>query len=366
MTKNPFKLKIIDDLPFFGDITSFLNFKDSSFKRIAWALWQKALTISITFLSFVEIELLYRQDRFFKPLKKSVFDYRIRTRTLITTNCKKLNSIQFVIAFFPFIFTFSFCLRSRYKEQLFSYLVKDTLPGICVSHQDLSWETFREIYSKKIISFPDKFSNISTKKYKYFVSRTEGQIEVVNLADSNRKILSNENEEGASPSILPANREVDKNKGDGVFVNSNKDFAPLEFGTEGNEAYASKSIFSPSLLSPLSGKDTHQTSYGVESRKIPSLYEYLKQTGLLRTENEGCTFNNGSASTDHFASHAEEKFQKTDEKLRNQDFIEGLDVSSNLILLEMKPAWEQKQKQFYIGFLPKKNQISLNKLPLFF
>ena len=366
MTKNPFKLKIIDDLPFFGDITSFLNVKDSSFKRIAWALWQKALTISITFLSFVEIELLYRQDRFFKPLKKSVFDYRIRTRTLITTNCKKLNSIQFVIAFFPFIFTFSFCLRSRYKEQLFSYLVKDTLPGICVSHQDLSWETFREIYSKKIISFPDKFSNISTQKYKYFVSKTEGQIEVVNLADSNRKLLSNENEKGASPSILPANKGVDKNKGDEVFVNSSMDSAPLEFGTEGNEAYASKSIFSPSLLSSFSGKDTHQTSYGVESRKIPSLYEYLKQTGLLRIENEGCTFNNGSASTDRFASHAEEKYREKDEKLRNQDFIERFDVSSNLILLEMKPAWEQKQKQFYIGFLPKKNQISLNKLPLFF
>ena len=170
----------------------------------------------------------------------------------------------------------------------------------------------------------------------------------------------------ASPSILPPNKGVDKNKGDVVFVNSSMDSAPLEFGTEGNEAYASKSIFSPSLLSPLSGKDTHQTSYGVESRKIPSLYEYLKQTGLLRTENEGCTFNNGSASTDHFASHAEEKYQKKDEKLRNQDFIERLDVSSNLILLEMKPAWEQKQKQFYIGFLPKKNQISLNKLPLFF
>ena len=385
MTKNPFKLKIIDDLPFFGDITSFLNFKDSSFKRIAWALWQKALTISITFLSFVEIELLYRQDRFFKPLEKSVFDYRIRTRTLITTNCKKLNSIQFVIAFFPFIFTFSFCLRSRYKEQLFSYLVKDTLPGIGVSHQDLSWETFREIYSKKIISFPDKFSNISTQKYQYFVSKTEDQIEVVNLADSNRKILSNENEkegassmllkpsvltslkaDSASPSILPANKGVDKNKGDVVFVNSSIDSSPLEFGTEGNEAYASKSIFSPSLLSFFSGKDTHQTSYGVESRKIPSLYEYLKQTGLLRIENEGCTFNNGSASTDRFASHAEEKYQEKDEKLRNQDFIERLDVSSNLILLEMKPAWEQKQKQFYIGFLPKKNQISLNKLPLFF
>jgi len=277
MTKNPFKLKIIDDLPFFGDITSFLNFKDSSFKRIAWALWQKALTISITFLSFVEIELLYRQDRFFKPLKSSVFDYRIRTRTLITTNCKKLNSIQFVIAFFPFIFTFSFCLRSRYKEQLFSYVVKDTLPGICVSHQDISWETFREIYSQKIASLPDQFLNISTQKYKYFVSKTAGQekqnnfgpfdpqIEVVNLADSNRKILSNKNEEGASLSSLPADRGVDKNKGDEVFVNSSMDFAPPESGIEAKDAYVSKSVFSPSFFSSLLGKDLN--SYGVEIRK---------------------------------------------------------------------------------------------------
>jgi len=124
-------------------------------------------------LCAVEIELLYWQFRFFKPRKESVFvsNYRIRTRTLITTNCKKLNNIQFVIAFFPFIFTFSFLIRSRYKEQLFSYLVKDTLPGICVSHQNLSWETFREITSKKVVSFSDDNSNISPQKYKYFGSK---------------------------------------------------------------------------------------------------------------------------------------------------------------------------------------------------
>lgn len=248
MTKNPFKLKIIDYLPFFGNITSFLNFKESSFKIRGWAIFEKALSISLTFLCAVEIELLYWQFRFFKPRKESVFvsNYRIRTRTLITTNCKKLNNIQFVIAFFPFIFTFSFLIRSRYKEQLFSYLVKDTLPGICVSHQNLSWETFREITSKKVVSFSDDNSNISPQKYKYFPS----------------KVASH---------------------GEGKYQENN---------------------------------DCHSLD-------------------------------------DH-------------EKLRNQDFIERLDVSSNLILLEMKPAWEQKQKQFYIGFLPKKNQITLNKLPLFF
>ena len=261
MTKNPFKLKIIDLLPFFGNITSFLNLKESSFKIRGWPIFEKAFSISLSFLCAVEIEVLYWQFRFFKPRKESVFvsNYRIRTRTLVTTNCKKLNNIQFVIAFFPFIFTFSFLIRSRYKEQLFSYLVKDTLPGICVSHQNLSWETFREITSKKIVSFSYPFddnSNILPQKYKYF--------------------------------------------------------------------------------------DSKVTSHG--EGKYQENHACMGKERMIM----------GEAQLD------------LDEKLQNQDFIERLDVSSNLILLEMKPAWEQKQKQFYIGFLPKKNQIYLNKLPLFF
>ena len=257
MTKNPFKLKIIDLLPFFGNITSFINFKDSSFKIRGWAIFEKTLSISLPFLRAVEIELLYWQFRFFKPRKEPVFvsNYRIHTRTLITTNCKKLNNIQFVIAFFPFILTFSFLIRSRYKEQPFSYLVKETLPGICVSQQNISWETFREITFKKVVSFSYPFddnSNISPQKHKYFGS----------------KVASH---------------------GEGKYQKNN-------VCAEHKHACA--------VRMPL---DDH-------------------------------------------------------EKLRNQDFIERLDVSSNLILLEMKPSWEQKQKQFYIGFLPKKNQIDLNKL----
>ena len=315
MTKNPFKLKTIDLLPFFdivekrdcfipflkpdfGKITSFLSFNDGvtslpdapsnqgvsqrgQKERVTnWAspkaMLENSISISLNFINALETEFISLKKKrlkydpkknFFKIQKAfqkqnntelitesafflincsifyflpfwiisflisffshfgnkngffvtSVFvsNYRIGTRTSITTNCKQLNNIQFVIALFPFIFTFSFLIRSRYKEQLFSYLMKDTLPGISLSHQNLSWETFREITCQKVFCFSDDNSNVSTQKYNY--------------------------------------------------------------------------------------------------------------------------------------------------KLEGQDFIERLDISSNLILLEMKPVWEQQQKQFYIGFLPKKNQITLNE-----
>nr|ABX82584.1 cell division protein [Trebouxia aggregata] len=191
MTKKPSKSKKIDLLPFWGR-----------------EILEKSLSITVPFFRVLEIEILHWQFRFFKPRKKSVFlpNYRTHTRTLITTNCKKANNIEFAIALFPFILTLFLLIRAQSKGHLSSYIVKDTLPGICVSPQNLSWETFREITLKKIVSLNEH------------------------------------------------------------------------------------------------------------------------------------------------------------EILRIQDFLKRFDVSSNLILLEMKPAWEQKQKQFYIGFLPEENQIDLNKL----
>ena len=120
MTKNRFKLKKTTNLPFFGTVKK----GDSLFTTIPFL------------------------KNFFKP---SVFfsNYRIRAKTSITTNWKQLNNIQFLIALFPFVFSFSLLIRSRYKGQFFSYLVKDNLPGFCLPHQNLSWETFREITSKK-------------------------------------------------------------------------------------------------------------------------------------------------------------------------------------------------------------------------
>jgi hypothetical protein len=191
MTKKPSKSKKIDLLPFWGR-----------------EILEKSLSITVPFFRVLEIEILHWQFRFFKPRKKSVFvpNYRTHTRTLITTNCKKANNREFAIALFPFILTLFLLIRAQSKGQPSSYIVKDTLPGICISPQNISWETFREITLKKIVSL------------------------------NNHEIL------------------------------------------------------------------------------------------------------------------------------RIQDFLKRFDVSSNLILLEMKPAWEQEQKQFYIGFLPKENQIDLNKL----
>ena len=383
MTKNPFKLKTIDLLPFFGvvekgcasklanltsqgdcfiqflknftyfsNITSFLSFKDGltslpdapSNKNsiFAWqrgkqmvnnwaspkAMLEGAISISINFINSLETEFIYLKKKrlqynpnknyikiqkafhkenkielitesafflkncsifyflpfwviyfpisflshfgnwtdrinFFKP---SVFvsNYRIRTRTSITSNCKQLNSIQFVIALFPFIFSFSFLIRSRYKGQLFSYLVKDTLPGLSLSHQNLSWETFLETTSRKINYFSNEKSNSLTQKYNYKTEDQEKQSESASQTKENNLV---------------------------------------------NQA--------DSDLKEISSK---------------------KLTNSVKT--------NG--------------FEKP-KKLQNQNFIKRLDISSNFILLEMKPVWEQQQKQFYIGFLPKKNQNTLNK-----
>ena len=79
-------------------------------------------------------------------------NYRKKIKTAITNNCKQLDNIQFLIILFPFVFSFLVLIRSRYKEQFFSYFVKETLPGFCLPHQNMSWETFNEIASQNIVS----------------------------------------------------------------------------------------------------------------------------------------------------------------------------------------------------------------------
>ena len=260
--KNLFK---ITNLPFFGTVGK----GDSLFT-------------SIPFLKNFFKPSLNKNSIFVKSHKEgpSVFfsNYRIRARTLITTNWKQLNNIQFIIALFPFVFSFSLLIRSRYKGQLFSYLVKDNLPGFCLPHQDLSWETFREITSNKIASFSDDKSYI----------------------------------------CKPPNTLTDKSETKTEFLSeicnpSNSDFGDVQILE--NNVQMLESDFSPRELNSFTSR--------IESKE--------KQANL-----------------------------------QNQDLIERLDIYSNLILLEMKSTWEQKQKQFYIGFLPKEKKVTLNTLPAFF
>ncbi len=287
MTKNRFKLKKTTNLPFFGTVKK----RDSLFTTIPFL------------------------KNFFKP---SIFfsNYRIRAKTSITTNWKQLNNIQFIIALFPFVFSFSLLIRSRYKGQLFSYLVKDNLPGFCLPHQNLSWETFREITSKKIASLSDdklyicKSPNTWTDKSEVINNSFGSQIEdsSVEMLEDNDQMLDS---------------TLDKSE---VINNS--------FGSQIEDS-------SVEML-----EDNDQMLDSTLDKPVTKM-EFSSQVSLK--------FNS-------FVS----KEQRKQTNLQNQDLIERLDIYGNLIILEMKPVWEYKQKQFYTGFLPKVNKITLNKLPVFF
>ena len=186
------------------------------------------------------------------PFKPSIFfsNYKKKIRTSITNNCKQLDNIQLLIPLFPFVFSFSLLIQSRYKEQFFSYFVKETLPGFCLPHQNMSWETFNEITSQKIVS---------TQNFEQYSSGKKKQTHFYNTPNNKTGFVAS-----TLPNIMTNVNSTNKNK---VFV---------------------------------------------------------------------CP-----------------------------DLLERLDIYSNLILLEMKPAWEEQQKQLYIDFLPKKKEITLKKLPVF-
>ena len=284
MTKN---LKKATNLPFFGTVEK----GDSLFTTIPFLknFFKKEGAPFGTYKN----KVLVWPSVFFS-------NYRIRAKTSITTNWKQLNNIQFIIALFPFVFSFSLLIRSRYKEQLFSYLVKDNLPGFCLPYQNLSWETFREITSRKIgFLFNDKL----------YICKSP------NTWTDKSEIIKLSNNSFGDVEMLEDNAPI----GDVEMLEDNAPISDVEM-LENN---------APILENDFS------------TRKFNSF--------VSRGEREGPSLG-----------------ERRQTNLQNQDIIERLDIYSNLILLEMKPAWEYKQKQFYIGFLPKENKVTLNKLPTFF
>ena len=206
-------------------------------------------------------------------------NYRKKIKTSITNHSKQLDDIQFIITLFPFVFSFLLLIRSRYKKQFFSYFVKETLPGFSLPHQNISWETFNEITSQKIVS------NQNFEQYSSF------NITAVDIPQSNvNKVEALEGE-----------------KDD---------------------------------VSNISEKCQH-----IENKK--------KQTHFFNTPNNKTNF---VTST----------LPKTRSNVSNTspDLIERLDIYSNFILLEMNPVWEEQQKQLYIGFLPKKSDVSAEQITL--
>ena len=236
----------------------------------------------------------------FKP---SIFfsNYRQKLKSSITNNCKQLDNIQFITILFPFVLSFSLLIRSRYKEHFFSYFVNETLPGFCLPYQNISWETFNEITSKKIVYTQNSEQSLTP----FFCDEHITDIETSLPLQSK------------SFSVLEAKSQ----KGDQVICDDVSNLSMLE-------GYVDEE---PSFIT-LTSRD---------------------QQNNLPTPNKGLLHNKSGVETKKVINNT------------NLDLIERLDIYSNLIILEMKPVWEEQQKQLYIGFLPKKKEIALKKLPLF-
>ena len=90
---------------------------------------------------------------FFVKFTFSIAGYRNVTKKSITSILPKWNGIvnlQFALSIFPFLFAFSQMIVARYQDQSFSYFLKKTLPGLSLSLEKLSWETFEYITSQSL------------------------------------------------------------------------------------------------------------------------------------------------------------------------------------------------------------------------
>ena len=247
---------------------------------------------------------------FFKP---SIFfsNYRQKIRSSITSNCKQLDNIQFITILFPFVLSFSLLIRSRYKEQFFSYFVNETLPTFCLPYQNISWETFNEITSKKIVSTQNfEQSSVRPSDAKPFFCAEH--ITDIETSSSTTTAL-------CEASSSPPRRQLEGGEGGVKMLKSDvSDISMLEGNIDEETTF--KKLIPRDQQNNFPSPNLHNKS-GLDTKKIIN-----------------------SASL---------------------DLIERLDIYSNLILLEMKPVWEEQQKQLYIGFLPKKKEIILKKLPIF-
>ena len=260
----------------------------------------------------------------FKP---SIFfsNYRQKLKSSIINNCKQLDNIQFITILFSFVLSFSLLIRSRYKEHFFSYFVNETLPGFCLPYQNISWETFNEITSKKIVYTQNSEQSLTP----FFCDEHITDIETsLPLESKPFRVLEAKNQRGDKVICLV------RNKKDHPFC-----FVPNP-NIPSCEVQAQKDDVSN--ISMLEGYVDEEPSFTTLTAR--------DQQNNLPTPNKGLLHNKSGVGTKKVINNT------------NLDLIERLDIYSNLIILEMKPVWEEQQKQLYIGFLPK---IVLKKLPLF-
>jgi ATP-dependent Zn protease len=122
-----------------------MNTNSSPFEKneIEKNLNKTSETVQVWKLTFWKIQffILNLKNKRKKPINNSEFDFILVT-------------IPFLLGFFQFIFT-------KYHNQSFFYFFEKNLPGIFLPTENLEWETFFYIQSKK-------FNNITIKKIELF------------------------------------------------------------------------------------------------------------------------------------------------------------------------------------------------------
>ena len=275
----------------------------------------------------------------FKP---SIFfsNYRQKIKSSLISSCKQLDNIQFITILFPFVLSFSLLIRSRYKEQFFSYFVNETVPGFCLPYQNISWETFNEITSKKRVStqnFEQSLTPFFCDEHITDCPLGEETSHISNIPFLLRKDVSSD----VKNLLHPKGCQVEAQKDDVSNISM------LEGDVDEETSF--RTLTSLPLPLPPEGEKVASC----EATPLGGEEKGKDQQNDLSAPNRGLLNTKSGVATKKVINST------------SLDLIERLDIYSNLILLEMKPVWEEQQKQLYIGFLPKKKEIIYKKLPLF-
>ena len=299
---NSIKLEIIlvkEIRQSYNPVHFFLNIKQAYQKRqILYLINQTIFCFINAFIySFLPIWFAIIPIRFlinfkiwrltFSKLNFSIQEYRTWTKNSIVNSCKQTINFKIGLSFFPFLFGISEMILSRYQDQTFSYFIQKNLPGISLSPQKLSWETFQYITSKNLNL---KESNLINSKHD---SKKRSEF-LLNLEDSSWPSVSK--------SISFLKRMDFYNDSLLLEVNSNWDKyqSELFLGTSPKKQYINDELFfknqesnnfknadlallvqSPDQKNPLTDQNKFKES---SNKNIENFSSAKKDTSLLSNE----------------------------------------------------------------------------------
>nr|YP_009106355.1 cell division protein [Fusochloris perforata]AIT95165.1 cell division protein [Fusochloris perforata] len=130
----------------------------------------------------------------FPQLEKINFiqDYRFLVKNSIQNFVKEFSNFEMILNLSLFTFAFSQMIWFNYKEQAFTFFTKNSLPGVCLPWQTLSWDTYNTVFSTnfKILDEKRFEFNAQNRLFTKYI-KTNSQTNFV-YGDSQHRKLSTE------------------------------------------------------------------------------------------------------------------------------------------------------------------------------